>query len=355
MKKNIYSRFITMASSMLLAMLILSFHSVGFAQNLDDNDILIPKIDGEWWSLANNPDLGEYNSPKQQPVDFGIWQAEDGTWQLWSCIRGSKFPGTDYTTRFLYGWEGESLISTDWQPKGIKWVAEPLLGETPGGIQAPFVMKEDNIYYLFYGDWRRICLATSMDGKNFTRVLGGNGQPDLFSEEHTHLNHNIFGTSHARDPMVLKRGNTYYCYYTSNDINESNSMTDPVNDGWGFCRTSLNLKDWSESVVVSHTPPYEGNSPRYSDECPFVVYLPDNGLYYLFVTQMYGKDSQTTVYASPNPMYFGIDDDSRKVCILPVAAPEILYENGQYYIVALKPGLDGIMAAKLKFEEVGNK
>jgi len=353
MKKMIVHGLNIKASVILLALILLSFSSSTQAQEPKDNKILIPIIDGEWWSIANNPDLGEYNSPNQQPVDFGIWQAEDGTWQLWSCIRDSKFPGTEkengrYTTRFFYGWEGISLTSTDWQPKGIKWVAEPLLGETPGGMQAPFVMKEDNLYYLFYGDYKRICLATSMDGKNFTRVLGGNGQPDLFSEEHAHLNHDIFNTSKARDPMVLKRGNTYYCYYTSH-------MPHPVNDGWGFCRISLNLKDWSESVVVSHTPPYEGKSPRYSDECPFVVYLPDNGLYYLFVTQSYGENSQTTVYASPNPMYFGIDDDSRKVCTLPVAAPEILFEDGQYYIVALKPGLDGIMAARLKFEDVENR
>jgi len=330
------------ASIFLLAMIFLQTNEYAIAQEKGKKIILVPKIDSEWWSVAINPDLGKYNTEKQQPVDFGIWQAEDGSWQLWSCIRGSNFPGTDYTTRFFYGWEGQSLTSKDWKPQGIKWVADPLLGETPGGMQAPFVLKEGNVYYLFYGDWRRICLATSMDGKNFKRVLGGNGEPDLFSEEHKHLNHEIFDSSHARDPMVLKRGNTYYCYYTSN-------MTDPVNDGWGFCRISLNLKDWSESVIVSHTLPFKGNSPRYSDECPFVLFLPENSLYYLFVTQMYGKNSQTTVYASVNPLYFGIDDERNIVCTLPVAAPEIIFKDGQYYIATLNPELNGINIAKLKW------
>lgn len=317
---------------------IISFQkNIAHAQN---KSIIIPEVDGKWWNIANTPDLGEYNSPKQQPVDFGVWQAEDGTWQLWSCIRSSNFPGSSYTNRFLYGWEGKSLFSENWEPKGIKWVADPSLGETPGGMQAPFVMKEDNIYYLFYGDWKRICMAKSLDGKNFKRALGGNGQPDLFTE-HSFAQHEI---NTARDPMVIKRGNTYYCYYTSH-------VGDPVNDGWGFCRTSLNLKDWSESVIVSHTPPYPGNSHRYSDECPQVVYLEKYGLYMLFVTQIYGKESQTAVYCSPNPMYFGIDDDSRKVCTLPIAAPEVVYYEGQYYLFALKPGLDGIVAAKLKFVE----
>ncbi len=108
--------------------------------------------------------------------------------------------------------------------------------------------------------------------------------------------------------------------------------------------------NWTGSVIVSHTPPYPGNSPRYSDECPHVVYLPEYDLYYLFVTQMYGKNSQTTVYASPNPMYFGIDDEQRKICTLPVAAPEIIKYNGKYLIFCLTDELDGIRVAELRWE-----
>jgi len=300
----------------------------------DAKKVPVPSIDGDWWRIADNPDLGKYNSDKQQPVDFGIWQAADGTWQLWSCIRGSNFPGSAHTTRFLYGWEGTSLTATHWTPKGIKWVADPKVGETPGGMQAPFVLKEDATYFLFYGDWKRICLAESTDGKNFKRILGGDRQPDLFTE-HPYANNT---TNTARDPMVIKR-----CYYTSH-------LDAPINDGWAFCRTSLNLKNWSESAKVADTPPYKTNSARFSDECPYVVYLPDQDLYYLFVTQQYGSDSQTTVSASPTPMYFGIDDDSRVVCRLPIAAAEIILLDNQYYIATTTPELDGIRMAKLKWE-----
>jgi hypothetical protein len=73
-------------------------------------------------------------------------------------------------------------------------------------------------------------------------------------------------------------------------------------------------------------------------------------MYYLFVTQIYGKNSQTTVYASPNPMYFGIDDDTYKVATLPVAAPEIIYDQGQWYIASTMPSLDGIYMAKLEWK-----
>lgn len=297
----------------------------------------VPTISGAWLTVANNPDLGKYNSPAQEPVDFGVWQAADGTWQLWSCIRKSNFPGTTYTNRFLYGWEGKSLTAANWEPKGIKWVADSTLGETPGGMQAPFVIKEDDEYYLFYGDWNRVCLAKSKDGKRFERVLGRNGQPNLFTEYE-----DVAYGRNARDPMVLKKGNTFYCYYTS-------QLREPGEDGAAFSRISFNLTEWSESSIVSRTRPYRGNSQRYSDECPFVIYLPEYKLYYLFVTQLYGTDSQTTVYASPNPMYFGVNDDKWKVCTLPIAAPEIVLHDGEYYLFALNPALDGIRMTRLEW------
>lgn len=68
-------------------------------------DVLKPIVDGPWWQVAGDPDLGEYTSPKQQPVDFGVWQALDGTWQLWSCIRHTKCGGN---TRLFYRWDRDA-------------------------------------------------------------------------------------------------------------------------------------------------------------------------------------------------------------------------------------------------------
>jgi len=301
------------------------------------SQLLIPVIAGDFWQIAGNPDLGELTGENQQPVDFGIWQAGDGTWQLWSCIRGTECGGN---TRLFYRWEGRELEQKDWEPAGIAMRADTMLGEQPGGLQAPHVIREEGLYYMFYGDWSRICLAISQDGKTFRRVLKTeDGEPDLFSEnmgEPARYNH-------ARDPMVLKSGNTYYCYYTSH----SNILEQ--NDGASYCRTSLDMTDWSESVMVSHTPPFPGNSPKYSDECPHVIHLEQNGYYYLFVTQIYGRNSQTTVYASPSPVYFGLDDDTRVVQKLPVAAPEIILYENKYYIASTMPTLDGIWMARLKW------
>ena len=41
--------------------------------------------------------------------------------------------------------------------------------------------------------------------------------------------------------------------------------------------------------------------------------------------------------------------DRYRIGTLPVAAPEIVVDNGQYYIAALMPNLDGIRVAKLRW------
>jgi len=41
-----------------------------------------PTIKGDWWRIADNPDLGPYNLEKQQPLDFGVWQAANGSCPL---------------------------------------------------------------------------------------------------------------------------------------------------------------------------------------------------------------------------------------------------------------------------------
>ena len=59
-------------------------------------------ITSQWTTIATNPDLGNLTGDKQQPVDFAVWRAQDGSWQLWSCIRGTKVGGD---TRLFYRWQ----------------------------------------------------------------------------------------------------------------------------------------------------------------------------------------------------------------------------------------------------------
>jgi hypothetical protein len=49
------------------------------------------------------------------------------------------------------------------------------------------------------------------------------------------------------------------------------------------------------------------------------------------------------------PTNFGLEDDSKIVATLPIAAPEIVRHEGGFWAAALDPDLDGIRATKLEF------
>ncbi len=310
-----------------------------------DEPVLIPAFDGDFWTVSGDPDLGEWTNEKQQPVDFGVWQAWGGTWQLWSCIRKTNCGGS---TRLFYGWEGKRLTDTDWFPVGIVMTADPKYGERVGGLQAPHVIAIEGMYHMFYGDWSNICLATSRDGKKFTRALNKKGRPQLFGDSAN--DEDVLDKdgrprveaekpeqmwSNTRDAMVLPIGDVYYCYYTAF----------PNRKGTVYCRTSKDLTAWSDPIKVACGG--QAGSHAGSAECPHVVHR--HGWYYLFRTQRYGENMQTSVYRSKDPLDFGIDDDRFFVCRMPVAAPEIVRHQGQDYIATLKRSLKGIEIARLKW------
>lgn len=319
---------------------LLLFSSYSAAQK---SEVRIPQINGDWWQIAGNPDLGAYTTERQEPVDFAIWQAADGTWQLWSCIRNTK---AGKNTRLFYRWEGKALTGKNWQPMGIAMEADTALGEASGGLQAPYVFKENGTYYMFYGDLNRICLASSRDGKHFTRTLNKKGEPDIFTGPY----------NHSRDPMVLRDHGLYYCYYmghTHEDgtVTENGQKVKKPFKSAIFCRTSADLEHWSEPVMVSAGGKAAEKSPWFGGdaECPFVI--KKDGGYYLFRNQVYGKKNLNTQYASANPFDFGVGHDDFNIGTLPVAAPEIVYYEGEYYVAALNPGLDGIRMAKLQWKQ----
>ena len=210
---------------------------------------LVPRISGEWWPVAGNPDLGTLTGERQQPVDFAVWQAADGTWQLWSCIRHTKCGGK---TRLLFGWEGKEVTSRDWKPRGITMQADPNVGETAGGLQAPHVIERDGQFLLYYGDWQHIGLATGTDGKTFNRRMNKySGTSGLFGEH---------PGSNTRDAMVLESGGRLYCYYTAY----------PEGRGAVYCRISEgDPATWGPSRVVA-AGGAAGSGP-FSAECPHVV------------------------------------------------------------------------------------
>ena len=302
-------------------------------------EIPVPKIEGDWWQVSGDPDLGKYTTEKQQPVDFAIWQAADGTWQLWSCIRATSYPGW---TRLLYRWEAKQLTDRNWQPMGIAMTSDVKLGEVEGMLQAPYVMRYRDRYLMFYGTGDQIALATSPDGKTFQRRLLPDGTVGMFTDG--------FGT---RDPMTIRIKGTFYTYYSANpgtvfaagDSTASNRASLQLKPNADFVRTSTDLVHWSDAKKVAGGG--EAGMGSSSAECPFVYYHAKSGYYYLFRTQHYGMNAETRVYRSKDPENFGTDDDRYLVETLAVAAPEIIESQGQLYIAALLPSLKGIQIAKL--------
>jgi hypothetical protein len=220
-------------------------------------------------------------------------------------------------------------------------------GETAGGLQAPFVFRDKDKFRMFYGDWVRICSATSEDGKSFARDANADGQPALFAEGQE---------DNARDPFVTRIGDQWYCYYTATRTLKVTVDKKPATKKIGvvYARTSPDLKTWSRAQVVA-SEGQSGDDP-YSSECPHVV-EPAPGHYYLFRTQHYGKDAQTRVYHSTDPLDFGHGalnyvDALHFVTTLPIAAPELVKQGNQWFIAALRSDLKGIEIAKLEWKTV---
>ncbi len=282
-----------------------------------------PHIIGEWWQIASTPDLGELSVKGQQVVDFGIWQAGDRTWQVWSCIRNTKESGQ---TRLFFRWEGARLTDCCWQPKGIAMRADSQAGETPGGLQAPYVFRDGGRFVMFYGDWVNICSQESVDGKVFQRRFNADGTTRLFGKDFE---------SNTRDPMIFRRGDEWICYYTAN----------PDGKGSVYARRTKDLRQWGEELLVAEGG-LNSKNPRFAAECPFIV-EPRLGEYYLFETQVYGKEAHTTVRYSRDPLNFKGAESI--VGTLPIAAPEIFVFEGQWYIAALR-GLQGIQIAKIAWD-----
>jgi hypothetical protein len=142
--------------------------------------------------------------------------------------------------------------------------------------------------------------------------------------------------SNTRDPMILPIGDRLFCYYTAY----------PKAKGAVYRRQSVgDLNDWGASRMVAFGG-RAGTNP-FSAECPHVVVL--DGSYYLFRTQRYGQDAQTSVYRSQDPLDIAIEDDRCSVGTLPVAAPEIVQHEVKWFIAALNPNLDGIRITRLRW------
>lgn len=297
---------------------------------------LVPEIVGEAWRICEMPELGALRGPipeNQHVVDHSFLRRPDGTWLLWACIRGTA------AGRILYGWEGESLTRGPWKPIGITAEADAAWGENvaapnaesgtigprrvqrwPGPvIQAPFFMRwDDEILCLYNSNGVRV--MTSRDGRTFTR----RGTPP---------DGNLLYREGGRDVMMLPIDGVIHAYSCVSTLDRRSYV---------MLRTTTDLRTWSPGKNVNEGGP--GGGGPVSAESPFVVRL--HGYYYLFRAS--SEDGKTYVYRSDVPDDFGVNDSSKLVATFRLKAPEVIEENGEWFISDLAD-FQGIKVSRLRW------
>jgi hypothetical protein len=312
---------------------------------------LIPTLDGDYWMIGDNPDLGALGGGKnQQCVDHNIFQTDDGVWYLWGCIRGTS------VGRVLYLWQAPRLTDCHWQQTGEIIRADRSMGESVEDwfdeewIQSPYFVKTGGTYFMFYGGHGtgitkgdaeipgkrkmlecQICVMTSHGGRKWTRHLNGQGQSRLF-----------VGPGEARDPNVLKIGGVWHLYYTGHET-DGNRVFPAI-----FVRTSRDLINWSDYKIVHNDCSPKFGASLWNSECPHVI--EKEGYFYLFRTEDYGS-AMTHVFRSEDPYDFGIGNaEDKYVGRIEAAAPEIIFDAvGNEYISSNHDLTGGTRLCRLKW------
>lgn len=268
----------------------------------------VPRLAGPWIRLTDRPPLERWGTEKAEPVDFTIFRARDGRWQLISCIRNTSHPGRG---RLLYRWSHDTLAAPGWRADGIFLESRTEIGNVEGLMQAPHCVLEGGRYHLFYNSGGAH-LMTSEDGLRFTPHRGPDG-PVLFKM--------------GRDVMVFDdraRHGRWIAYYTA----VQPGLNPRTRDHTVKVRTAPALTGpWSAEEIDVGTPtePPEGYLFAYA-ESPFV--LARDGWYFRF--------EQMIVYASRDPLQWSGPPVANLIPRDPMRylAPEIIADGDREYIAA---------------------
>ena len=269
-------------------------------------------------SAGKDPLAGKYAEPGGYVVDHAIIKKDD----LWHLVYIRGIAATNWPEYPLSNFgHAVSHDLVNWHTK------KPVLETVESGfdtyqVWAPHIIKHEGKYWIFYtgvtdSATQAICLATSEDLYNWERYENN----PIF----TSLPWGYWDTTHwsdCRDPMVLKEGDTFYCYYTAARMVPG---TDNVENCLGIA-SSKDLINWKDEgfrrlEYTLTTPP----------ESPFVVKR--NGEFYLFYTNY----KHGIVYIkSPDPLHGWKENPDDPQSILEgVSATEIFEENGKWYITLI--------------------
>ena len=256
-----------------------------------------PVIAGEWKVLFRPKKTGRYIN------DHSIVRDRDGAWHLFGI---TSFKGGATNERyFAHGY----TTSLD----------KPMIEEWPaidrGTLAwAPGVIKEGDVYYMFYGPSPTM-LATSFD------LYEWYGTPVRLHNEPIFAAH--------RDHFVLKVADGEWLMYVVGTKDQRGCVS---------LFRSNNLQDWYFIGYALTSGPDAPLHPAWGAfESPFVV--KKDGKYYLFITYTDSKQAtynNTLVFVSDDPTCFGEYNDE-KGGAMPIAklnahAPEIINVGDEWFI-----------------------
>lgn len=253
-----------------------------------------PHIASEWRTLFHPRRFGRYVN------DHTLYF--DGKWHLIGITSRAGKPNRE---RYFVHAVGDSL-----QRPLREWCK---VIDTGTLAWAPCVIAHDGLYYMFYGP-SPTKLAVSFDsGDWFGQEVFLRGNPPMACH---------------RDHFVLRRPGGGFVMYVSGVHAGKSAISCLVSDDllhWDFCGFALTS---GEAAPL--------NPSWGAFESPFVV--EKDGVFYLFTT--YTDCSKPTyhdtlVFASGDPLSFGCygaPDGAQPVTRLHCHAPEIVQENGSWYI-----------------------
>lgn len=284
--------------------------------------MLIPKIVGEWKILYEPKIYGNYVN------DHTIIKDENGKWHLYGITSFDTSPSQE---RYFTHGVGEDL-NVPFREVG-KTIDKGTLA------WAPCVIKEKENFYMFYGP-SPTQLAVSFDNSEwFGYRVNMKNEPPMVAH---------------RDHFVLKIAENSFLMYVVGIYNKKSAIS---------VFSSSDLINWEyEGIALSSGEKAPLNPSWGAMESPFVVHK--NGLYYLFTTYTDCSTetySDTLVFVSSNPKSFGQYnggyDGAIPITKLQAHAPEIIMENGEYYITTCGwlckplPNKGAVSIAKLVWEE----
>jgi len=246
--------------------------------------------------------------PENHLNDFAIFRAQDGVWHAMGIMGKGSFE----TETSLFHCSSPDLFGTfERHPPILTEKPDPADANQSNRKHAPFVLRHDGLYHMFYRRPNGTNLVVRTDD-----LFNWPGPGEI-----------VFESSDARDACILNIEGTFHWYYVENIYPEG------VGRSSIRLRKSEDLYTWSEPKTVHLDTGHECDHSRL--ESVFVVRRPEG--FYAFAmhgifSKEWGRPNVTVGHFSEDPEEFP-SGDRMWICEFDnVHAAEFVEYEGKHYI-----------------------